>query len=327
MTSTPRLVEAAQAGDAGASEELVRGSQDLAMAVAVGHAPTWEDARDAAQEAFATALVHLGDLRDPAAFPGWLAALVRSACSRRTRRRQHPTGSLDGIDPAASAEGDPASQVAERDERQRVRAPRSRRWPSRYPRSWDSRWEDRGVTDASAVIGGVIEGGARVLEVGCGSSPHARTTVGLDRDRRAASSVEAGPAVVVGDAARLPFAAGCFDVVLAQGAVHHLDDVAGFVREARRVLGPGGSLVILDAEPMPERDYRSMCEQLRSSGAAPEPLNGVDPAWLEALVQVESDGTFTSLGAGTWTHATPPYTKREFSSPALLHVASWAARR
>ena len=131
------------------------------------------------------------------------------------------------------------------------------------------------MTDASAVIGGVIEGGARVLEVGCGSSPHTRTTVGLDRDRRAASSVEAGPAVVVGDAARLPFAAGCFDVVLAQGAVHHLDDVAGFVREARRVLGPGGSLVILDAEPMPERDYRSMCEQLRSSGAAQRCRPGV----------------------------------------------------
>lgn len=92
------------------------------MAVAVGHAPTWEDARDAAQEAFAAAFVHLDGLRDPAAFPGWLAALVRSACSRRTRRRQHPTGSLDGIDPAVPSEGDPAVQVAERDERQRVRA-------------------------------------------------------------------------------------------------------------------------------------------------------------------------------------------------------------
>lgn len=181
------------------------------------------------------------------------------------------------------------------------------------------------MTDASAMIGRLIEGGTRVLEVGCGSSPHARTTVGLDGDRRAASSVEGGPVVVVGDAAQLPFAASCFDVVLAQGVVHHLDDVAGFVHEACRVLGPGGSLVILDAEPMPERDYRSMCEQLASSGAAPEPNNGVDPTWLEALVRVENGGTLTSLGAGTWTHATPPYSKRQFSSPALLHVASWAA--
>ncbi len=133
--------------------------------------------------------------------------------------------------------------------------------------------------------------------------------------------------MVVGDAARLPFTAGCFDVVLAQGVVHHLDEVAGFVSEARRVLEPGGSLVVLDAEPMPEEDYRSMCDQLRTSGTALEPRNGVDSGWLEALVRVGTDGGFASLAAGTWTHASPPYAEREFSSPALLHIATWPGDR
>ena len=86
----PGLVEAAQAGDARAWAELVCVSQDLAMAVAVSHAP-WDDASDAAQEAFAPALVHLGELRDPSAFPGWFATVVRTACSRRSRKatRRH----------------------------------------------------------------------------------------------------------------------------------------------------------------------------------------------------------------------------------------------
>ncbi len=64
-------------------------------------------------------------------------------------------------------------------------------------------------------------------------------------------------------------------------------------------LEPDGSLVVLDAEPMPEDDYRAMCDQLRASGAAPEPRNGVDPGSLDALVRLGGDGVVTSLAAGT----------------------------
>jgi RNA polymerase sigma factor (sigma-70 family) len=116
------LVDAAREGDARAWTELVRCSQDLAVAVAVGRSPSWDDAQDAAQEAFAMAFVHLGELRDPEAFPAWLASLVRTACSRRTRRRRLPVVPLDDVDPSDPDRHDPARVVADGDEQRRVRA-------------------------------------------------------------------------------------------------------------------------------------------------------------------------------------------------------------
>ncbi|HLI02081.1 MAG TPA: sigma-70 family RNA polymerase sigma factor, partial [Acidimicrobiales bacterium] len=120
---TRGLVEAAREGDPSAWAELVRGTQDLAVAVAVGRLSNWDEARDAAQEAFALAFVHLPELRDPEAFAGWLAALVRTACSRRTRgRRGLAASGLDLVEVADLGQPDPGSLVAGRDERQQVRA-------------------------------------------------------------------------------------------------------------------------------------------------------------------------------------------------------------
>jgi SAM-dependent methyltransferase len=49
--------------------------------------------------------------------------------------------------------------------------------------------------------------------------------------------------IVKGDAMRLPFAEGSFDVVLALDAFEHFDDDVAAMRETRRVLRPGGVLV------------------------------------------------------------------------------------
>jgi len=49
--------------------------------------------------------------------------------------------------------------------------------------------------------------------------------------------------IVKGDAMRLPFAAGSFDVVLALDAFEHFDDDVAAMRETLRVLRPGGVLV------------------------------------------------------------------------------------
>src|SRR5207244_12021249 len=46
------------------------------------------------------------------------------------------------------------------------------------------------------------------------------------------------------DAQRLPFASSCFDVVVLHEAIYYLDSPNRFVSEARRVLRPGGCLVI-----------------------------------------------------------------------------------
>ncbi|HEX5010974.1 MAG TPA: class I SAM-dependent methyltransferase [Planctomycetota bacterium] len=49
--------------------------------------------------------------------------------------------------------------------------------------------------------------------------------------------------IVKGDAMRLPFAAGSFDVVLALDAFEHFEDDVAAMRETLRVLRPGGLLV------------------------------------------------------------------------------------
>lgn len=102
--------------------------------------------------------------------------------------------------------------------------------------------------------------GRDVLEVACG------TGQGLGLLAAAANSVAAGdisPSMVaqvrahygdrvdvrVMDATDLPFGAECFDVVVIFEAIYYLPDVPAFLAEARRILRPGGDLLIATANP------------------------------------------------------------------------------
>ena len=62
------------------------------------------------------------------------------------------------------------------------------------------------------------------------------------------SAVGGGPPIdwLGGDAERLPFAAGSFDLVTAAFGVRNFGDIPAGLAEARRVLRPGGELVVLD---------------------------------------------------------------------------------
>jgi SAM-dependent methyltransferase len=92
---------------------------------------------------------------------------------------------------------------------------------------------------------------AVVLDVGCGTgsflrrlagSGAGRCLVGVDLSAAAVASLSGavGVAAVVADAQRLPFDAERFDVVTARHMLYHVPDPVRAVREARRVLRPGG---------------------------------------------------------------------------------------
>jgi SAM-dependent methyltransferase len=76
--------------------------------------------------------------------------------------------------------------------------------------------------------------------------------VGVDRSAtltRAAKAASPGLAFVRADAAALPLATGCAALVVASMSLHDIDDLAGAVRAAARVLRPGGQLCIAVVHP------------------------------------------------------------------------------
>lgn len=184
-------------------------------------------------------------------------------------------------------------------------------------RSWTNTEHVSASTD---IIDRHLPGETRILEVGCGSTPHPRTTIGLDHEHAASRAAATQTRVVTGDATRLPFARHSFTAVLARGVCHHLTDLAAFLTEAARVLQHDGQLLILDAEPMPARDFDLMTQQLTRAGLDPEPRNGLDPAMLHRTATALGYSRLHSHPTGRWTHATPPHAEREFSSPAHLHI-------
>jgi len=141
---------------------------------------------------------------------------------------------------------------------------------------------------------------ARLLEVACGPgflalafARRCREVIGLDitdaplaiaeRNRR-----ERGLANVRfqrGDADRLPFADGDFDVVVCRFAFHHLEEPGRVLREMARVCRPLGKVAVEDlvsSEHRARGDYQNRFERLR------------DPSHTRALAPTELIGLFTA---------------------------------
>jgi ubiquinone/menaquinone biosynthesis C-methylase UbiE len=69
-----------------------------------------------------------------------------------------------------------------------------------------------------------------------------------------------------GDAQDMKFADSTFDVVTVRRATHHFRDVQKFLREAKRVLGRGGRLGVVDMSPLEgTEEFSNRIEVLRDS--------------------------------------------------------------
>lgn len=99
------------------------------------------------------------------------------------------------------------------------------------------------------VVGGVV------IELACGTgqglglmTSRARHTIGFDLSMENLSTVRKtygrSMPLVQGDAQTLPFAEGSADVILLLETIYFLPNVNSFVREAARVLRPGGACLI-----------------------------------------------------------------------------------
>jgi SAM-dependent methyltransferase len=95
----------------------------------------------------------------------------------------------------------------------------------------------------------------RVLDDGCGGggmtvsfAEESRTVVGIEpgdrfRDEKNVDNV----AFVTADGMTLPFAADSFDLVLSHSVIEHVPDPLAYLKEARRVLAPGGMMLLQTA--------------------------------------------------------------------------------
>ena len=143
--------------------------------------------------------------------------------------------------------------------------------------------------------------GRRTLDLGCGEGRVSRalaaaghTMVATDSSpvlAAAAATLPPAPAAVVSDVARLPFTDGSFDLVVAYMCLHDIDGMTDAIREAARVLQPGGRLAVLrGAAPLcpastPGTGYHQPHSAPRLLQALSRGIaNGVDP--VTALQQI-----------------------------------------
>jgi ubiquinone/menaquinone biosynthesis C-methylase UbiE len=117
-------------------------------------------------------------------------------------------------------------------------------------------WNEAMRSEALSLF--AIEAGDRVLDVGCGTGfgtegllDHTERVHGLDQSaHQLARAYEKfgknGPVRFYrGDAERLPFAEDAFDAVWSSGSIEYWPDPVATLREFRRVVEPGGSVLVV----------------------------------------------------------------------------------
>ena len=125
--------------------------------------------------------------------------------------------------------------------------------------SYDQRYTEHDYGDIETTLREFVIGPCSVLEVGCGTghwlerlNSYGTSVFGLDPSVEmllvARSRLE-DARLTRGRAESLPYRADSFHSVLAVNALHHFTEPEKFVREALRVLHPGGRLLTAGLDP------------------------------------------------------------------------------
>lgn len=91
------LVNMAKNGDRNAFGQLVSQFEPVVFGIAMKRLRNVADAEDIVQETFVMAMQKLHQLREPAAFPGWLRQIASNLAANRLARSVH-AGSLTGAE-------------------------------------------------------------------------------------------------------------------------------------------------------------------------------------------------------------------------------------
>jgi SAM-dependent methyltransferase len=192
--------------------------------------------------------------------------------------------------------------------------------------------------------GTVVRG--RVVDAGCGEgygaallSRCATRSVGLDYDP--ATIVHAAAAYpearfVRGNVATLPFAAGSIDALVCLQVIEHLWDQRQFVAECRRVLRPGGRLLVSTpnrltfspGQDQPTNVFHSheftaaeLAALVRSGGFGVEALLGLHPAPRLRELDARYGGSFAAAQLATPPTAWPPALRADVATVSVADFA------
>lgn len=125
--------------------------------------------------------------------------------------------------------------------------------------SYDRRYADYVYDGIEGALLQFAHGATRPLEVGCGTGhwlerlrQEGHAVAGLDASEQMLAKARARLPelqLTLGRAEALPFPTASFDRLFCMHAFHHFDDRSAFLREAQRVLVPGGELLIIGLDP------------------------------------------------------------------------------
>ena len=139
-----------------------------------------------------------------------------------------------------------------------------------------------------------LTAGARVLDMGAGSGEAVRLMQALGYDAHGIDLSPRSDMVTQGDFLHLPYADASFDAVLSQCAFFVSGDVPGALREAHRVLKPGGTLMLSDVF------FEAPASAVEAAGFELLQLEDMTDAWreyyLEALWRGEDCGCVLPRG-------------------------------